>query len=155
MKKLLTAFFALAFFSAACPLALGADVVATAAAGTSFKTFVKALQEAGLADTLKGPGPFTIFAPTDSAFSKLPEGTWDALVKDKVKLAQVLTYHILPGKTLVAEFKPGQNKTIQGDMVNILSDNGKITVNNANVIQSDIVADNGVIQAIDTVLLPK
>lgn len=155
MKKLLLTVSALAAFFTAAPPAFCADIVATAIADGSFKTFVKALQEAGLADTLKGPGPFTIFAPTDGAFSKLPTGTLNALMKDKVRLAQVLTYHILPGRILVTEFKPGQTRTIQGDMLTVTSDNGKVTVDNANVIQSDLLADNGVIQAIDTVLLPK
>ena len=153
MKKLLSTLLALiAFFSSP---AFSADIVATAVADGTLKTFVKAVQEAGLADTLRGPGPFTIFAPTDSAFSNLPPGTLEELLKDKVRLAQVLTYHIIPGRILVTEFKPGETKTVQGDMLNVKSDNGKITVDNANVIQSDITADNGVIQAIDTVLMPK
>jgi uncharacterized surface protein with fasciclin (FAS1) repeats len=155
MKKLLTTLFALAVFACGGMPAFGADVVVTALADGTLKTFVRAVQAAGLTDTLKGAGPFTIFAPTDQAFAKLPPGTLDALLKDKVKLAQVLTYHIVPGKTLVTEFKPGNLKTVQGDMLRLTSDNGKVTVNNANVIQSDIAADNGVIHAIDTVLMPQ
>ncbi len=155
MKKLLTTLFALTAFACGGMPAFGADVVATALADGTLKTFVRAVQAAGLTDTLKGAGPFTIFAPTDQAFAKLPPGTLDALLKDKVKLAQVLTYHIVPGKTLVAEFKPGNLKTVQGDMLRLTSDNGKVTVNNANVIQSDIAADNGVIHAIDAVLMPQ
>jgi uncharacterized surface protein with fasciclin (FAS1) repeats len=155
MKKFLTAALAAMAFAGASLPALGADLIATAVADGSFKTFVKAVQAAGLTDTLKGPGPFTVFAPTDHAFSKLPPGTLDELMKDKVRLAQVLTYHILPGETLVAQFKPGPAKTVQGNMLTLTSDNGKVTVDNANVIQSDVTADNGVIQAIDAVLMPK
>lgn len=154
MKKKLTLFWA-ALGLCLANAALGADVVATAAADGSLKTFVSALQTAGLADTLRGPGPFTIFAPTDQAFAKLPPDQLKALMKDKVRLAQILTYHILPGKTLVTEFKPGPTQTVQGDMLMLKSDNGMITVDNANVIQSDLQADNGVIQAIDTVLMPR
>lgn len=134
--------------------AFSADIIATAIGDNALKTFVSAVQAAGLSDTLKGAGPFTIYAPTDQAFAKLPKGTLDALMKDKVRLAQVLTYHIVPGKTLVTEIKPGNIKTVQGDMLKLTSDNGKITVNNANVIQSDLTADNGVIHEIDTVLMP-
>jgi uncharacterized surface protein with fasciclin (FAS1) repeats len=155
MKKLLTTLFALVVFACGSMPAFGADVVATALADGTLKTFVRAVQAAGLTDTLKGAGPFTIFAPTDQAFAKLPPGTLDGLLKDKVKLAQVLTYHIVPGKTLVTEFKPGNLKTVQGDMLRLTSDNGKVTVNNANVIQSDIAADNGVIHVIDAVLMPQ
>lgn len=155
MKKFLSTVLMAATLAGASLPAMAADLIATAVADGSFKTFLKAVQAAGLTDTLKGPGPFTVFAPTDHAFSKLPPGTLDALMKDKVRLAQVLTYHMLPGETLVAQFKPGPAKTVQGDMMTLKSDNGKITVDNANVIQSDLTADNGVIQAIDTVLMPK
>jgi uncharacterized surface protein with fasciclin (FAS1) repeats len=154
MKKLLSLLLALVAFCGSA-VAQGEDIVAAAATDGSLKTFVRALQAAGLTDTLKGAGPYTIFAPTDHAFEKLPAGTLDTLMQDKVRLAQVLTYHIVPGRTLVAEIKPGEVKTVQGDLLKLTSDNGKITVNNANVIQSDITADNGVIHAIDAVLLPR
>lgn len=154
MKKMLIALLALAALANGSMAAFGADIVATAAADGSFKTFLTTVRAAGLSDTLKNAGPFTVFAPTDQAFSKLPRGTLDALLKDKVRLAQILTYHILPGKTLVTEFKPGKVKTVQGDLLTLTSDNGKVTVNGANLIQSDINADNGVIHAIDAVLMP-
>ncbi|MGB7480136.1 MAG: fasciclin domain-containing protein [Burkholderiaceae bacterium] len=154
MKKLLSLLLALVAFCGSA-VAQGEDIVAAAATDGSLKTFVRALHAAGLTDTLKDAGPYTIFAPTDHAFEKLPAGTLDTLMQDKVRLAQVLTYHIVPGRTLVAEIKPGEVKTVQGDLLKLTSDNGKITVNNANVIQSDITADNGVIHAIDAVLLPR
>ncbi|MGZ3239006.1 MAG: fasciclin domain-containing protein [Burkholderiaceae bacterium] len=137
------------------PNVFAADIIDTATASGSFKTFVAAAKAAGLTDTLKNQGPFTVFAPTDEAFAKLPPETWNALMKDKVKLAQVLSHHIVPGRILVAEVKPGPTKTVDGSSITLTSDNGKITVSNANVIQSDVVADNGVIQAIDAVVLPK
>lgn len=155
MKKILPALCIVLALCTTSVSAWSADIVATAAADGSLKTFVSAIRAAGLADTLRGPGPFTIFAPTDQAFAKLPPGQLNALMKDKVRLAQILTYHILPGKTLVTEFKPGPAKTVQGDMLMLKSDNGMVTVDNANVIQSDLQADNGVIQAIDTVLMPR
>lgn len=134
--------------------AWAADLVDTAEQSGSFKVFVAALKTAGFSETLKNSGPYTVFAPSDEAFSKLPPGTWDALTKDKVKLAKVLSYHVVPGKTLVAEVKPGQVKTTEGQTLSLKSDNGKVTVNGANVTESDIGADNGVIHAIDTVVMP-
>jgi uncharacterized surface protein with fasciclin (FAS1) repeats len=131
-----------------------ADILSTADSDGSFKVFVAAVKTAGFAETLKSAGPFTVFAPTDSAFAKLPAGTWDALLKDKVKLSQLLAYHVIPGKVLVTAVKPGKVKTTQGEELTLTSDNGKVTVNNANIIQSDVIADNGVIHAIDTVVLP-
>jgi uncharacterized surface protein with fasciclin (FAS1) repeats len=133
---------------------LAADIVDTAAADGSFKVFVAALKTAGFAETLKNSGPFTVFAPTDAAFAKLPPGTWDSLLKDKVKLSQVLAYHVIPGKIMVSAVKPGKAKTAQGSEITLTSDNGKVTVNKANITQSDVIADNGVIHAIDTVVLP-
>src|SRR5947209_2117800 len=91
-----------------------ADIVDTAAAAGTFKTFTAALKASGFTEALKTPGPYTVFAPSDEAFAKLPAGTWDALVKDKAKLAQVLAYHVIPGKVLVAEVKPGDVKTVEG-----------------------------------------
>ncbi|MDB5762624.1 MAG: fasciclin protein [Herminiimonas sp.] len=132
-----------------------ADIVDTATAAGTFKVFVAALETAGFKDTLKSSGPYTVFAPTDEAFAKLPAGTWDSLSKDKVKLAQVLAYHVIPGKMMVSEVKPGKVKTTQGGSLTLTSDNGKVTVNDANITQSDVTADNGVIHAIDTVVLPK
>jgi uncharacterized surface protein with fasciclin (FAS1) repeats len=134
--------------------ALAANIVDTASNAGSFKIFVAALKSAGFDETLKNTGPYTVFAPTDEAFSKLPAGTWEAIVKDKVKLSDVLAYHVIPGKVLITEVKPGKVKTVQGETINLKSDNGKVTVNDANVTESDIKADNGVIHAIDKVNLP-
>jgi uncharacterized surface protein with fasciclin (FAS1) repeats len=132
-----------------------ADLVETAATSGGAKKFASALKASGLADSLKGDGPYTIFVPEDSAFEKLPPATRDALMKDKTKLAQVLAYHVIPGKLMVADVKPGKVKTIEGSALTLSSDNGKVTVDEANVTQSDVTADNGVIHVIDTVVLPK
>lgn len=141
--------------SSSCGAAQADNLIDTAASAGSFKTFLASVKAAGLADSLKNQGPFTVFAPNDEAFAKLPRGTMSALLKDKVRLAQLLTHHIVPGKILVAEVKPGALKTVQGDAVTLTSDNGKVTIDGANVTQSDLSADNGVIQTIDRVILPK
>jgi uncharacterized surface protein with fasciclin (FAS1) repeats len=154
MKRFFTGIAATVALCSAIGSALAADIVATAATAGTFKIFAAAVKTAGFAEALKNPGPYTVFAPTDEAFAKLPAGTWDALSKDKVQLAQVLSYHVIPGKVMVTEVKPGKAKTVQGGPLTLTSDNGKMTVNNANITQSDIVADNGVIHAIDTVLMP-
>ncbi len=138
-----------------CKLAQAGNLMDTAASAGTFKTFLASVKAAGLSESLKNQGPFTVFAPSDDAFAKLPRGTMSALLKDKVRLAQLLTHHIVPGKILVAEVKPGALKTIQGDAVTLTSDNGKVTIDGANVTQSDLTADNGVIQSIDMVMLPK
>jgi uncharacterized surface protein with fasciclin (FAS1) repeats len=106
-------------------------------------------------DTLKGDGPFTVFAPTDAAFAKLPAGTVEALLNDKQKLTQILTYHVVPGKVTAAQVKPGDVKTVQGQSLTVRSDAGAVMVNNARVTKTDIMASNGVIHVIDTVVLPK
>ena len=131
------------------------DIVDTAIAAGSFKTLVTAIQAAGLVDTLKGKGPFTVFAPTDAAFAKLPAGTVDALLKDKAKLAGILTYHVVPAEVMAKDVKPGDVKTVNGQSIKITVAGGKVMVNNATVTSTDIVASNGVIHVIDTVLLPK
>ncbi|MGV3727833.1 fasciclin domain-containing protein [Hydrogenophaga sp.] len=131
-----------------------ADIVDTAVAAGSFKTLVTAVQAAGLVDTLKGPGPFTVFAPTDEAFAKIPKATLDALLKDKAALTKVLTYHVVPGKVMAKDVKPGMVKTVQGSMVTV-STTGGVKVDAANVVKTDIAADNGVIHVIDTVIMPK
>lgn len=141
----------LAFASVA---SLAADIVDTAVAAGQFKTLVKAVQAAGLADTLKGPGPFTVFAPTDAAFAKLPAGTLDALLKDKKKLAQILTYHVVPGKVMAADVKPGDVKTVEGQNLMVSVQGGNVMVNDAKVTRTDIAASNGVIHVIDSVVLP-
>jgi uncharacterized surface protein with fasciclin (FAS1) repeats len=136
-------------------VASAADIVETAVSAGQFKTLVTALQEADLVDTLKGDGPFTVFAPTDAAFAKLPAGALDALVKDKQKLAAVLTYHVVPGKVMAAQVKPGRVKTVQGESLSVSSQGGSVMVDNAKVVKTDIGASNGVIHVIDTVILPK
>ena len=132
------------------------DIVDTAVSAGSFKTLAAALKEAGLIDTLKGKGPFTVFAPTDAAFAKLPEGTVEALLKDKAKLAAILTYHVVPGKVMAADVvKMTSAKTAQGSEVAIKVEDGKVVLNGAsNVVKTDIAASNGVIHVIDTVILP-
>ena len=130
------------------------DLVDTAVSAGSFNTLAKALTEAGLVQTLKGEGPFTVFAPTDKAFAKLPPGTLDALLKDKAKLQAVLTYHVVPGKVMAAEVvKLTFVTTVQGQDLRISTMDG-VKVNQARVVQTDIVASNGVIHVIDAVVLP-
>lgn len=130
------------------------DIVDTAVSAGNFKTLAAALQAAGLIETLKGPGPFTVFAPTDAAFAKIPKAQLDALLKDKAALIKVLTYHVVPGKVMAKDVKPGKVKTVQGSELS-LSTSAGVKVDNANVTATDIVASNGVIHVIDTVVLPK
>lgn len=130
------------------------DIVDTAVAAGSFKTLATALGAAGLIDTLKGKGPFTVFAPTDEAFAKIPKADLDALLKDKAKLTAVLTYHVVAGKVMAADVKAGKVKTVQGSDLTVTTMGG-VQVNGANVVKTDIVADNGVIHVIDTVVMPK
>jgi uncharacterized surface protein with fasciclin (FAS1) repeats len=131
------------------------DIVDTAVAAGEFKTLATALQAAGLVDTLKGKGPFTVFAPNDAAFAKVPKDQLDALLKDKAALTKVLTYHVVPGKVMAADVKPGRVKTVQGSELTIAVAGGAMMVDNAKVIKTDIVTDNGVIHVIDSVLMPK
>ncbi|MBA3057164.1 MAG: fasciclin domain-containing protein [Gammaproteobacteria bacterium] len=132
------------------------DIVDTAISAGNFKTLTTALTAAGLVDTLKGKGPFTVFAPTDDAFAKIPKADLDALLKDKdkAKLTAVLTYHVVAGKVMAADVKAGKVKTVQGSELTVTTMDG-VKVNNANVLKTDIVADNGVIHVIDTVVMPK
>jgi uncharacterized surface protein with fasciclin (FAS1) repeats len=137
-----------------------ADIVDTAVAAGNFKTLVTAVKAAGLVDTLKSKGPFTVFAPTDDAFAKLPKGTVEGLLKDIPKLKAVLTYHVVAGKVMAADVvKLKTAKTVQGQDIKIdaakwhLHKNVKI--NDANVVKADIATDNGVIHVIDKVILPK
>ena len=131
------------------------DIVDTAVAAGNFKTLATALKAAGLVETLKGAGPFTVFAPTDEAFAKLPAGTLDALLKDKAKLTAVLTYHVVAGKVMAADVvKLKEAKTVQGGSVTIDTTKG-VKVDNANVVKTDIVCSNGVIHVIDSVIIPK
>ena len=150
MKKLL-----IAIAIGASSLAVQAkDIVDTAVAAGGFKTLATALQAAGLVDTLKGKGPFTVFAPTDEAFAKIPKADLDALLKDKAKLTAVLTYHVVGGKVMAKDVKAGKVKSVQGSELT-LGTTGGVTVDGAKVIKADIVADNGVIHVIDSVLMPK
>jgi uncharacterized surface protein with fasciclin (FAS1) repeats len=130
-------------------------IVQTAIDNGSFTTLVKALQAADLVDTLNGAGPFTVFAPNDAAFNKIPKDTLAAVLADKKKLASILTYHVLSGKVMAADaMKVSQAKTLQGDMVKITHDASEVMVNNAKVVGADIECSNGVIHVIDTVLMP-
>lgn len=131
-----------------------ADIVDTAVKAGSFKTLVAAVTAAGLVDTLKGAGPFTVFAPTDEAFAKLPAGTVDALLKDIPKLTKILTYHVVAGKVMAADVvKLKSAKTVEGSEVKIDASNG-VKINDSTVTTADVAADNGVIHIIDSVLLP-
>jgi uncharacterized surface protein with fasciclin (FAS1) repeats len=131
------------------------DIVDTAVAAGNFNTLAAALQAAGLDETLKGPGPFTVFAPTDQAFAKLPAGTLEALLKDKAKLTTILTYHVVPGRLMAADVvKLTQAKTVEGQNLQI-STKGGVKVDAANVTTTDIVASNGIIHVIDAVISPK
>ena len=130
------------------------DIVDTAVAAGSFKTLAAALGAAGLVDTLKGKGPFTVFAPTDEAFAKIPKADLEALLKDKAKLTSILTYHVVSGKVMAADVKAGKVKTVQGSELTVSTSMG-VMVDNAKVIKTDIVADNGVIHVIDSVIMPK
>jgi uncharacterized surface protein with fasciclin (FAS1) repeats len=134
------------------------DIVDTAIAAGQFKTLTAALQAAGLVDTLKGPGPFTVFAPTDAAFAKLPAGTVESLLKpeNKEKLTAILTYHVVAGRVTASQaMKLSSAKTVNGEELSIHTEGGKVMVNDATVTKADIVCSNGVIHVIDTVLLPK
>jgi uncharacterized surface protein with fasciclin (FAS1) repeats len=136
------------------------DIVDTAVAAGNFKTLVTAVKAADLVDTLKSKGPFTVFAPTDDAFAKLPKGTVEGLLKDIPKLKAVLTYHVVPGKVMAADVvKLKTAKTVQGQDIKIDASkwhlHKNVKVNDANVVKADIVTDNGVIHVIDKVILPK
>ncbi len=132
------------------------DIVDTAVAAGKFTTLAKALTEAGLVDTLKGKGPFTVFAPTDEAFAKLPKGALEALLKDKKQLTAVLTYHVVAGKVLAADAaKLTSAKTVNGKSLTIKAKHGTVMIDGAKVTQADLEVTNGVIHVIDTVLMPK
>lgn len=161
MTSRIAKLFAVALLTGASLTALAAahmskkDIVDTAVEAGNFTTLVAAIQAAGLVDTLKSPGPFTVFAPTDEAFAKIPPDQLQALLADKPKLTAVLTYHVIPGEVMAADVvKVKSAKTIQGDYVQIDTSNG-VMVDNANVVATDIMASNGVIHVIDTVIIPK
>ena len=130
------------------------DIVETAASAGQFNTLAAALDKAGLTETLKGQGPFTVFAPTDAAFAKVPKAQLDALLADREKLAAVLTYHVVPGSVMAKDVKPGKVRTVQGSELTVSTGDG-VKVDAANVVKTDILADNGVIHVIDSVVLPQ
>jgi uncharacterized surface protein with fasciclin (FAS1) repeats len=133
------------------------DIVDTAVSARSFSTLVAALKAAGLVDVLKGPGPFTVFAPTDDAFKKLPEGTVESLLKpeNKDKLRAILTYHVVSGDVTAAQaMKLSSAKTLNGENLRIRTEGGNVMINDSQVVKADIAASNGVIHVIDTVMLP-
>jgi uncharacterized surface protein with fasciclin (FAS1) repeats len=150
MKKL----FAVTALSLAALSAQAKDIVDTAVAAGNFKTLAAALTAAGLVDTLKGKGPYTVFAPTDAAFAKIPKADLDALLADKAKLQAVLLAHVVPGKVMSKDVAAGKVKTAQGYELTV-GTMGGVTVDAAKVTAVDIVADNGVIHVIDTVVVPK
>ena len=134
------------------------DIVDTAVAAGSFRTLAKALQAADLVETLKGKGPFTVFAPTDEAFAKLPQTTLEELLKpaNKDKLRRILTYHVVPGRVSAGDVvKLKAAKAVSGDSIDIKASDGNVMVEQARVVKTDIAASNGVIHVIDTVLLPE
>jgi uncharacterized surface protein with fasciclin (FAS1) repeats len=158
MRKLIAVAGAIALAVSLAPAAQGGhhekDIVDTAVAAGQFKTLATALQAAGLVETLKGEGPFTVFAPTDEAFAKIPEADLQAILADKAKLTKILTYHVVSGKVTAAEVvKLNSAKTVEGQSVKIDASDG-VKVNGAKVIKADVMATNGVIHVIDTVLLP-
>ena len=157
MNLSLPVFLAGAFALAVTTTASAADIVDTAVAA-KFNTLVAAIKAAGLVNTLKGPGPFTVFAPTDEAFAKLPAGTLETLLKpeNKAKLQSILTYHVVAGKVMSQDVvKLDSAKTVEGGSIAIKTIDGAVMVNNARVIKADVVASNGVIHVIDTVILPE
>lgn len=155
MTVLMMAFVVAASAAFAAAPAAKQDVVDTAIAAGNFTTLVTAIQAAGLVETLKGEGPFTVFAPTDEAFAKLPAGTLESLLGDKDKLVAILTYHVVPGKVMSTDVvKLTSAKTVQGQSVKISTASG-VKIDGANVVTADIEATNGVIHVIDTVILPQ
>ena len=153
MKRVLPTIALLAFAALG---ASAADIVDTAVAAGSFKTLVTAVKAAGLVETLKGAGPFTVFAPTDEAFAKLPAGTVANLLKDPEALKKILTYHVVAGKVMASDVvKLDSAQTVEGASVKVTVKDGEVMIDNAKVVKADILCDNGVIHVIDTVILPK
>jgi uncharacterized surface protein with fasciclin (FAS1) repeats len=152
MKRFFTLAASAVLFSG---MTFAADIVDTAISAGNFTTLVKLVQAAGLVDTLKGPGPFTVFAPTDEAFAKVPAATMDALGKDPAALKKVLTYHVVSGKVMSGDVKTGAVPTVAGVPAKATVKNGKVMIDQATVIKADIETSNGVIHVIDSVILPK
>ena len=151
MKKVLLAL----SMSLAVGATQAADIVDTAKSAGTFNTLIAAVEAAGLVDTLKGAGPFTVFAPTDKAFAKIPKAKLAALLKDKAALTKVLTYHVVAGKVMAADVKPGAVTSVEGSDLTVKVQGGKVMLDKSHVVKTDIAADNGVIHVIDTVLMPK
>lgn len=154
MQKKLIALFILLWMLGNVSFVQAVNLFDAANNSSTFKTYLSAVKTAGLTDKLKTGGPFTIFAPSDAAFSNLPSGQWEQLLENKPQLIRVLNYHMMPGKVKVTEVKPGTIASAEGSLLDLKSDNGMVTVNGARVTESDITADNGVIHAIDKVLMP-
>ncbi|MEO5702039.1 MAG: fasciclin domain-containing protein [Casimicrobiaceae bacterium] len=155
VTKLIAALgFVAATATATSSIAAEMDIVDTAKSAGSFNTLVAAIQAAGLVDTLKGKGPYTVFAPTDAAFAEIPKAQLDALLADKKRLTMVLTYHVVPGKVMAADVKAGQVRSVEGQNLTITTSNGSVMVDKADVVKTDIVASNGVIHVIDKVMIP-
>ncbi len=152
MKK---AFLATFLLLTSASFSFAADIVDTAVANGSFKTLVSLLKAAGLVDTLKSAGPFTVFAPTDEAFAKVPKATMDMLAANPEKLKAVLTYHVVGAKVMAADVKTGPAKTVNGQSAKLTAKGGKVMIDKATVVKADIACDNGVIHVIDAVILPK
>ena len=143
--------------ASAATCTVGKDLVSVASGADNFKTLVAAVKAAGLVETLQGKGPFTVFAPTDAAFAKLPAGTVESLLKpeNRDKLVAILTYHVVSGKVLAADVKTSEAKTVQGQSVKLVVSDAGVTVDGAKVVKTDVMAENGVIHVIDTVIIPK
>lgn len=153
MKKALIATACAAVFGLGALQAKASTIVDTAVQAGQFSTLVKAIEAAGLVDTLKGDGPFTVFAPSDEAFAKLPEEKLNALLADKDALTRVLTYHVVPGKVMSTDVQAGEVTTKAGQAIQVRTEGG-VQVNDSRVVSADISASNGVIHVIDSVLLP-
>lgn len=156
MKKHIATLAALVLTLTTPSVTKAGDIVDVAAGNENFSTLVAAVKAAGLVDTLKGKGPFTVFAPTNEAFAKLPAGTVESLLKpeNKEKLVGILTYHVVAGKVMAADVKAGEVATVQGSKAKLATEGG-VTIDGAKVVTADVAADNGVIHVIDTVILPK
>ncbi len=155
MKRFFLSLIVVATLPVAAPYGQTADLVETAKKMRSLEKFVDAVNSAGLASDLKNSGPYTVFAPSNEAFEKLPEEEWNALTKDKATLARLLAHHMIRGNIETTKVKPGNVKTLDGSTINIKSDNGIISIDGVNVTQSDLMADNGVIHEVDQILRPK
>ncbi len=137
------------------PASASKTIVVVASGNPDFSTLVTAVKKAGLVETLSGPGPFTVFAPTDAAFAKIPTDQLNAILADKAQLTKVLTYHVVPGKVMAADLQPTQMvKTVEGQDLDIKVTSGAATVNGCNIVKTDIPASNGVIHVVDCVLVP-